>query len=208
MGSQLQTSAQMQGSAWDQGPGLRPPSPAPRRPIDLVPENSSNNRGILIFHIRLESQPDHRSEGRPAASELKVAKSAFPEGQPLPRLLVKEPRVAAPASCRTVPHLGRTSLFFWKTPRRARARLSNGAHLGRGADQCPRPQVSCHSKAVQCGSTEPAAVMWEPSPRKDAARDRVNDVCLKATERLQRFWKAAGAKSHQAGARHVRQASY
>ena len=38
-------------------------------------------------------------------------------------------------------------------------------------------------------STEPPAVMWEPSACKDAAEDRVN-VCLEATEKLSQRWKA------------------
>ena len=45
-------------------------------------------------------------------------------------------------------------------------------------------------------STEPAAVMWEPSAYKDAAGDRVN-VCLEATEEALaavESWEAAAAK--------------
>ena len=45
-------------------------------------------------------------------------------------------------------------------------------------------------------STEPAAVMWEPSAYKDAAGDRVN-VCLEATEEVLAAvgsWEAAAAK--------------
>ena len=45
-------------------------------------------------------------------------------------------------------------------------------------------------------STEPAAVMWEPSAYKDAAGDRVN-VCLEATEEALAAvgsWEAAAAK--------------
>ena len=45
-------------------------------------------------------------------------------------------------------------------------------------------------------STEPAAVMWEPSAYKDAAGDRVN-VCLEATEEAAAAvagWEAAAAK--------------
>ena len=45
-------------------------------------------------------------------------------------------------------------------------------------------------------STEPAAVMWEPSAYKDAAGDRVN-VCLMATEEAAAAvagWEAAAAK--------------
>ena len=76
-----------------------------------IPENSSSNRGILVFHVGLEGQPYHRSEGGPAASELQVAEGAFPEGLSMLELLAKEPRVAAPESCGAVPHLGRTSLF-------------------------------------------------------------------------------------------------
>ena len=57
-------------------------------------------------------------------------------------------------------------------------------------------------------STEPAAVMWEPSAYKDAAGDRVN-VCLEATEEALAAvagWEAAAAKMAATGARHVRQA--
>ena len=63
-GSQLHTSAQMVGSA----PGSRSrlmtsqPSSAKARPTDPVPENSSSNRGILVFQVGLEGEPDHRSE--------------------------------------------------------------------------------------------------------------------------------------------------
>ena len=45
-------------------------------------------------------------------------------------------------------------------------------------------------------STEPAAVMWEPSAYKDAAGDRVN-VCLEATEEAVTAvasWEATAAK--------------
>ena len=52
--------------------GLRPgsrsrlitsqPSSAKARPTDPVPENSSSNRGILVFQVGLEGEPDHRSE--------------------------------------------------------------------------------------------------------------------------------------------------
>ena len=38
------------------------PSSAKARPTDPVPENSSSNRGTLVSQVRLEGQPDHRSE--------------------------------------------------------------------------------------------------------------------------------------------------
>ena len=45
-------------------------------------------------------------------------------------------------------------------------------------------------------STEPAAIVWEPSAYKDAARDRVN-VCLEASEEAAAAvegWEAAVVK--------------
>ena len=99
-GFQLHTSAQMVDPALGSTSRLTTsqPSSAKALPTDPVPENSSSKRGILVFHVRLEGQPDHRSEGGAAASELQVAEGAFPEGLRARRLVLKEPRMAAPES--------------------------------------------------------------------------------------------------------------
>ena len=178
MGSSCRHPPKCRAPPWDQGPAYDLPAqlregsahrPSPRK-------NSSNNRGILVFHVRLEGQPYHRSEGRPAASELKVAKSAFPEGQPLPRLLVKEPRVAAPESCRTVHQEKRG-------PDRAMelilGEVQSNARGGKFLPPIGNPVRR---------STESAAVMWSPRPTR-TPQGTESTSALRPLKRLQRSWQ-------------------
>ena len=151
MGSQLQTSAQMVGSALGSRSRLitSQPSSAKARPTDPV------QRTVPAWHPRFPCQAGRPtrspSEGGPAASELKVAKGAFPEGPSVYGLLVKEPRVAAPETCWTAPHLGRTSLFWKHQEKRGPDRATWSSSWAR-CRPTPEAASSCHSRATQRGA--------------------------------------------------------
>ena len=198
------TSAQMVGSALGSRSRLitSQPSSAKALPTDPVPENNSSNRGILVFHVGLE-EPDHRNEGGAAAGQLQVAQRALPEALPLRDILIEEPRVAAPGGTR---HVGRTSLFWKHQEKRGPDRATMELILGEVQTNARGGKFLPLKGNPVWRSTEPAAVMWEPSAYKDAAGDRVN-VCLEATEEALAAvagWEAKMAA--KTGARHVRQA--
>ena len=104
------------------------------------PENSSNKRGILVFHVGLTGKPDHSNEGGAAAGKLQVAQGAVPEPPPLARLVVEEPRVAAPdRSAAGLPSIfARTSSFLDGIKNSARPDRAHGARPDRNANERPR----------------------------------------------------------------------
>ena len=195
IGSQLHTSAQMVHPALGSRSKLTTsqPSSAKALPTDPVPENNSSNRGILVFHVGLEGEPDDCNEGGAAAGQLQVAQRALPEALPLRDILIEEPRVAAPGGTR---HVGRTSLFWKHQEKRGPDRATMELILGEVQTNARGGKFLPLKGNLVWRSTQPAAVMWEPSAYKDAAGDRVN-VCLEATEEALAAvagWEAAAAK--------------
>ena len=179
--------------------------PSPKaRPTDPVPENSSSNRGILVFHVGLEGQPYHRSEGGPAASELQVAEGAFPEGLSMLELLAKEPHVRAVGLSHIL--VGRV-FFDGNKKKRGPTERDMELILGEVQTNARGGKFLPLKGNPVWRSTEPAAVMWEPSAYKDAAGDRVNlprghggSSCSGG-----KLGSRCGQDGCQAGARHVRQ---
>ena len=71
------------------------PSSAKALPTEPVPDNSSNKRGILAFHVALAGEPDHGNEGLAGweAAAVKMAAKQAPamfqaQGHPGQRALL------------------------------------------------------------------------------------------------------------------------
>ena len=125
-----------------QDPALSPPSPAPRRPgpptqsprtAPAIVASSFSKSGWKASQITAANKAQQQASSRLHRAHSQSRKRSWSSSS--------KNRVWLRLRAVGLPHILVGRVFFWKAPRKARARPSNGPHPGRGADQLPRRQV-------------------------------------------------------------------